>query len=317
MQLQTEFYRTIHRICGAPSRPQTQSLPIDFSGQAANDLIRETLSASTPCMIGRFGSNELDATTRTYERKKASTRLGRFFKYLRGPGHAFWYDGSLRRRMSQVAGFFPATDESLQRFGERMLEDCQLLDILGSWRTEEMRIRHLFPSARTINLIDLEPFRHGHPWTKALEGKRVLVVHPFEKTIHRQYANRPFLFHNPEVLPDFELLTIRSVQSHGGNHVDFPDWFAALDSMIDRINTTEFDIALIGAGAYGLPLAAHVKRMGRKAVHLGGVLQLLFGIRGQRWDNGDYDCLFNEYWCRPDESEKPVRAGLVEHNAYW
>jgi hypothetical protein len=37
------------------------------------------------------------------------------------------------------------------------------------------------------------------------------------------------------------------------------------------IDCLEFDVALIGAGAYGLPLAACVKRLGKKAIHMGGV----------------------------------------------
>lgn len=57
------------------------------------------------------------------------------------------------------------------------------------------------------------------------------------------------------------------------------------------------------------PLAAHVKRTGKKAIHLGGGLQLLFGIRGKRWDMRDeYKSLMNEYWIRPSEDETPVVA---------
>lgn len=49
--------------------------------------------------------------------------------------------------------------------------------------------------------------------------------------------------------------------------------------MKDEIDKRDYDIALIGCGAYGFPLAAHIKRSGKKAVHLGGALQLLFGIK--------------------------------------
>lgn len=33
----------------------------------------------------------------------------------------------------------------------------------------------------------------------------------------------------------------------------------------------DYDICLIGYSAYGFPLAAHAKRKGKKAVHLGGI----------------------------------------------
>ena len=55
-----------------------------------------------------------------------------------------------------------------------------------------------------------------------------------------------------------------------------------------QIDKEDFDICLIGAGAYGFPLAAYVKRKGKKAVHLGGALQLLFGIKGSRWEDPNH-----------------------------
>ena len=87
-------------------------------------------------------------------------------------------------------------------------------------------------------------------------------------------------------------------------------------------------MALIGCGAYGFHLAAHVKRRGKKAVHLGGALQLLFGIKGKRWEDalygavtlgekGRYPALFNEYWVYPDEHYKPANANQVEGGCYW
>lgn len=85
-------------------------------------------------------------------------------------------------------------------------------------------------------------------------------------------------------MPDFDLITIKAVQSLGGGE-QFQSWFDALDWMKAEIDKHDYDICLIGCGAYGFPLAAHVKRLGKKAFHLGGALQLVFGIRGRRWEN--------------------------------
>jgi hypothetical protein len=98
--------------------------------------------------------------------------------------------------------------------------------------------------------------------------------------------------------------------------------------MEDRMDSTEYDIALIGCGAYGFPLAAHAKRMGKKAVHLGGALQILFGIKGKRWEDPNYSVgfgnrtnpyleMFNEYWVRPSADECPKDAKSVENGCYW
>ena len=99
---------------------------------------------------------------------------------------------------------------------------------------------------------------------------------------------------------------------------------------IQHQDKRDYDIALIGCGAYGFPLAAHVKRTGKKAVHLGGALQLLFGIKGKRWINpyygkvflpflkeNYYNNLMNEFWVYPSESERPSNAANVEGACYW
>ena len=79
-------------------------------------------------------------------------------------------------------------------------------------------------------------------------------------------------------------------------------------------------VALIGAGAYGLPLAAHVKKLGKKAIHVGGGLQLLFGIKGSRWENDPgYGLgeILNEHWVKPLPEECPSHAKSIEGGCYW
>ena len=87
--------------------------------------------------------------------------------------------------------------------------------------------------------------------------------------------------------------------------------------MITDIQKLNFDIAIIGCGAYGFPLAAAVKRMGKQAIHLGGATQLLFGIRGNRWENSELRRFFNEYWVKPGIDEIPSHAGKIENGCYW
>jgi hypothetical protein len=125
------------------------------------------------------------------------------------------------------------------------------------------------------------------------------------------------------MLPEFELRTLRAVQSIAGERTDFATWFDALHWMEQQMDAVDYDVCLVGCGAYGFPLAAHAKRTGHKAVHLGGSLQLLFGIRGQRWespqynDEYDYSRLMNEHWVRPAADERPRDAEQVEGACYW
>ena len=168
---------------------------------------------------------------------------------------------------------------------------------------------------------------HGKPYRcESSQGykqkdKKLLVIHPFSESIKYQYKNnREYLFNNKDVLPEFQLITLKSVQSIAGTKTDFNTWFEAYEYMCNKIKEIEFDIALIGAGAYGLPLAKYVKDIGKKAIHLGGVTQILFGIKGKRWEEVYKDStskIFNDKWIKPFESEKPENYKLIENGCYW
>jgi hypothetical protein len=84
-----------------------------------------------------------------------------------------------------------------------------------------------------------------------------------------------------------------------------------------QLEAADFDIALIGAGAYGLPLAAYAKRMGKKGVHVGGMLQLFFGIMGKRWEDMRIPGMRREYWVRPSATETIRGKTAVEGGCYW
>lgn len=216
----------------------------------------------------------------------------------------------------------------LNRFSERYLADIPEIDLLGSFNYAE-KFMPLRDDVINVHLECLYPFFVERPWTRALKNKKVLVVHPFEKTIKSQYARRECIFDNSEILPSYELKTFKAVQSNAGNNVPFKDWFESLKWMEDEIAKIDFDICILGCGAYGLPLAATIKRMGKKAIHMGGGSQLLFGIKGKRWDNDayhwknlpqldtNYSSLYNEYWVRPSQGEIPKDANKVEGACYW
>ena len=79
-----------------------------------------------------------------------------------------------------------------------------------------------------------------------------------------------------------------------------------------------FDVALLGCGAYSLPLAARIHGMGRSAIHLGGSLQLLFGVFGRRWERFDSQrALLNSAWIRPLAEDRPISYQDVEDGCYW
>lgn len=281
-----------------------------------NKLVYEALTNEAPVMIARMGTTETGAVVNCIGVKDGDKNLKRYITYKSLPW--FWKHGT-KVSISTLSGFFPVTNNNLMKFGEMMLEDLSQVDILIKLCRDEESYEKYCPMAKRIDLTSVEPFFANNPWTKALKGKKILVIHPMVETFKKQWQKREKIFPNG-MMPEFELLTIKAVQTVAYEKCEFKDWFEALEWMKNEISKVNFDICLIGCGAYGFPLAAHVKRLGKKAIHLGGSTQLLFGVKGKRWENDKtlpFKNMFNEHWTRPDESETPKNANIVEGGCYW
>lgn len=319
--------KALRKIYGKLFKPESSTYDRGITDpDKASEQIYNLLASGKPCMIARYGSTEMFAITNYLG---VIAKHHSVWKYIQGKQYAWWWEDNVKDQMTRWSGFFPSTEENLMRFGEMMVEDSKQLDILGSWLPDEqIMIKGLKLNLTKVTLLALEPYWSKNPWSRVLEGKKVLVIHPFASLIEQQYKEkREILFDDKQVLPKFDLKTIKAVQSLGGD-CEYSDWFEALDSMKKQMDATDYDIVLLGCGAYGFPLAAHAKRMGKQSVHLGGALQLLFGIRGKRWDNpefgaksvcakGGYGQLFNTHWVYPGENERPKSFSQVEEGCYW
>jgi len=293
---------------------------VEIFNEDANELVRQKILSQKGTMISKYGTTELKVIVnylllenyRTFSIKKS-------LQYITGK-RPFLYWNETLDPICNDSGFFPHDQQLLNQFAELYLQDMKDIDVLGSYVPNEKYIIDRLSQCLKINIEGYYcPFIYDNPWTEALRGKKVLVVHPFSKSIENQYKCRELLFENPNVLPEFELITIKAVQTIAGEKSDFPTWFDALKHMEDEISKVDFDIALIGCGAYGMPLAAYVKRIGKISVHLAGWTQMLFGIYGNRWmvDQPEFAKYVNEYWVKPLPEEVPANYKKVENGCYW
>lgn len=308
------FYRFCREMKITKSRPfidQKSSVARTFydkkvvSGEEGNKLILDALSKSDPCMVGRIGTIEMGAFQAWLDKKSGLiSKVG-------------------DKRIALLcnnAGFFPNTEESVDRFGKIYLNAIQELDLFGVFgeHAEDFVANKIAKKAKLMQISALGPYYFSPPWSSGLKGKKILVVHPFDRSIEKQYRVREQLFDDNDVLPEFDLITLRAVQTIGGNTGGFSSWFEALDYMKNRIAEIDFDVAIIGCGAYGLPLAAYVKQLGKKSILMAGATQLLFGIKGARWDNAPITSkYYKETWIRPCEEERPKNSETVEGGCYW
>ena len=278
------------------------------TAEEINIYIRNLILSGTPFLAGRFGATELSCV-RTFDFEVSSK-----------------YDKVLSQ-MQMWSGFFPSEKEMGFKFKNLMMKSIPSADVMGIWMLpfEDYYLNKYGKlDLKTTYLFDLEPWSSPeNPWSAALKGKKVLVIHPFAETIKFQYKNRVNLFPGTEILPEFELKILKAVQTVAGTKDDrFDTWFDALDWMYQEAIKIDFDVAIIGCGAYGFPLAVKLKQAGKQVIHLGGATQLLFGIKGKRWEenSGTYEYVqkfFNDAWVYPSDEDKPKEASKVENGCYW
>lgn len=291
---------------------------VQLYDQEANDYIRNLLLDNRPCMISKFGSVELNALIQYQSIKQKKYSIKNIYEFITYKRPTLWWQVGITN-LCKNAGFFPNNSLLLQDFYNINIQAMSNIDVLGSYLYGEYFFRKELEHAKKVNLNGFyAPFFYKNPWTKALKGRKVLVIHPFDSEIQYQYKKREHIWNDPEILPEFTLITYKSIVSILGIQTPYNTWFDALKKMQNDICQIDFDIAIIGCGAYGMPLAAFVKNIGKQAIHLAGWTQILFGIMGKRWEeNSEILKYTNKYWIRPFPQNVPQNSNEIENGCYW
>ena len=295
---------------------------IDISPQAisridTNNMIFNLIKSDKPFMVGRFGWTELDTLIHydNFLKMNSLEKLHEWSLTLRYP----FSKNCILNDIHRQSGFYPVTKKNISLFREEMISSMKRVDLLASWVKGECRYQKYMQDIQICKLDFIEPYLSENPWSEALEGLKVLIVHPFTDSIYDQYTqNRSNIFKDMKVLPKFELKLIKAPQTLPGDNHSFSNWFETLEALTKETYQMDFDIALIGCGAYGFPLASRIKNFGKKSIHLGGATQLLFGIKGKRWDQQKvFMNLYNEFWKYPSINEKPKGYFGLDRGSYW
>lgn len=276
-----------------------KGITLEYSGK----VIAEILEKGQPCSVVRFGASELGCLN-------ATEKIDLGFKKT--------YKQSVRMAMKVRAGFYPTKDRHLTEFSHVYMEKCRNNDVLaisGIHMEDYFQMKYM-PEARIIQNKALEPLLGG--WTPMLKGKKVLVISGFADDIKKQYEKREKLFpKGSDILPEFDLQVLEAPLTSGQEtDARFPSFMRYLEEMQEKIRTLDFDVALVGAGAYGSLLCFFIKSLGKIALQTGGATQTLFGIMGKRWENRTWVTQYqNEHWIRP--SKKPKGYEQIEGGCYW
>lgn len=242
------------------------------------------------------------------------------------------YQALRKFHCERQAGIFPADDAFLDRFtdwyGSRLAE----LDCLGLFGAAQEKgiVDHYRLPARLIGYESLRPDRsrpgRERPcYLPLFAGRRLLIVSSFAGLLAERanaavfeavWANIGKRWFEPASVAALEFPYAYPGSDRGG----FATCIDLVDDIARRMESIDFDVALIGAGGLGIPIAATAKRLGRVGLSIGGELQVLFGVRGQRWREDPLwkTRYFNDAWIdMPDRYYPPNKDRLADGGAYW
>lgn len=287
-----------------------------------DDTIAEAINSGEPKLVGRLGGTEARVLSCYLDIFKG--------KSFWDPFSTFYSLITFRKRINQLrdlSGVYPSKPVVIKTFASEQLQALAETNVIGSWGSTFTWAEGLFQKNSNAKYVShhavtpwIEPFGTSNPkaqpWSLALEGKRVLVISGFSKSFSRQHARIGRVF--PEVAyPQFKAKFINAPISLGGIS-DGKTWVDHLNWMKIEMEQSDFDVALISAGAYALPLAFHAKKLGKVGITCGGELQLFFGVVGKRWEQFDKVTKYrNEFWVRPSEDERPANWREIEDGCYW
>lgn len=228
------------------------------------------------------------------------------------------------------AGIFP--DMVTAKWRSMSINATSEADILATgWyeplkQVEQVSLKEWQCKAIQIPLRSLEPYYvpSEERWTRLLKGQTVSVVSCFTKTMRDQLSALDTLFPS-EIFPsDIKWNWVQTGHppriasgvnewpSHITNSIDAVEW------IVSEVVRQGSRFALIGCGGIGMLVAHKLKERGVIAIVLGGAIQVLFGIKGRRWENHSIISKFwNEHWVSPSEEEKPAACSAIEGGCYW
>lgn len=271
--------------------------------EQSNTNISNLIEAKKSFLVGRVGLGGGTAITA--------------LTYAKQPIHPQFYIW-----IYQTEGFYGIPN--FDRFAQLYFNSIQSSDLQAYWGDPSfpgfIEYENFItpPNQSLIEPGSLDAYVFERPWTQKLAGKKVLIIHSFKESIDKQLKIKDKIWSNDNFLPEAEYLTYKPVQSLGG-FGPHTSWYDSFDRMCDDISKIDFDIALVAAGGYGMPLCGFIKEsLNKGAIYVGGCLQLFFGIKGRRWDtNNNITKLYNENWIRASLEETPSSAPLVENSCYW
>lgn len=218
-----------------------------------------------------------------------------------------------------------------------------MVDISGNiardveYLTSNFQNKHIFFEYFVVDPIALLGVSNygpvNTPWPSYLKGKKVLALSSHANTIKHQWKNIDLIWgKNRDLIAPFELVDAISTPYHplidDRQYPNCENFEQLVQITKERIDQYDYDVLLTGITTQSPFYVDHAKKMGKIGIQTGGVLQLFFGILGERWAGPNtgyknWDKMYNEYWMYPLDIDEPQKRkqmqdiNLETSYAYW
>ena len=271
--------------------------PVDI-----NVEIIESILHKKPKSFGKIGSVESSYINHYLD--------GYDFKYI---------SKKYNNQLYANAGIYIKDDSDFQNWSEMYINAIKNTDFLLQWSDSDKKLLGKIKRKDNISrsFIGLEPFTlNSSGWHYFLKDKKVLCISPFSKSIQKNIKNYNFIWNNAHIGQLYTIQTSYPEILEGKNPIS---WKIKLQNVVDEINKVDFDVATIGYGGFSLIIGEYIRSLGKTSIHLGGANQILYGIKGKRWDKNfeKYSWYGGNHWIRPAKNEVPEFSKMIEDGAYW
>jgi hypothetical protein len=286
-------------------------MAVSEGAQLIKDAIMKALGSDEGCLIGRNGQIELDLMIESEEPSLSKLLI-----------------------LEQNAGIFPSLQPYFfDKWKELTTKATIDADVLVSGWYEPLReaerifLDNLHVTKKQIPLRSLEPYyvEPEDQWTQLLEGQEVAVVTCFTRSARKQIEKGSQIWGSKGVLPSntsWHWIQTGHPPSLAEGSNEWPphvnNWLEAANHVVSEVIQSGARIVLIGCGGMGMPIAKMLKDRGIIAIVMGGAIQVLFGIKGKRWESHQIISSFwNDEWVWPSVFETPRGAKGIEGGCYW
>jgi len=273
----------------------------------------EIMLQPEPFFVGRIGGLEFEVVAQYYNNNTHPKNL--YADYI--------------QQICHTCGYFDFTDSKQQNFMSfcqdmiRYYKDAKYLTYGNALTINEINSGQILPEhVAFYNYVCDDKTLFIYTFIEAVvdfmksfkiwgEGKKILIISPLSKSINYQLTRKDKILKN-YTFPNCEFKTYNTKITYNNMLIDTKEtirvttnnFLEEVELIKNNIKDIDFDVAFLACAVYTMPLGDYIsKTLQKKAIYIGGILNMFFSIYGNRFKEM-YPYISNmEYLINPFEND--------------